>query len=482
VTGFFGKIPAHGDFVTRNVADEFLDTWDPWLQRALARSKERLGDSWLDIYLTSPIWRFVLPGGVCGRGGHVGILVPSVDRVGRYFPLTFVTAVDGDVNPFHAAAAAEAWFAAAESLALTVLNSPHLDADELAGLLQQVGGVAVRSSAAEKALALDSGRRAHWCTGLSAVEIAGALADASVRQRMGTYSVWWTTGSGAPPLTLLITGLPDPEDFSEVLAGVSSRVAEPSAAPPRLSAPWSEPGPGGRFKWSSVSRSETGNVRDRNEDACVELPSSGLWAVADGLGGHADGEVASQMLVDALRGTAVSPSLSALVDDVEDRVLDTNHRLYERSQRSDGRGLVGCTVAALLAHGSHCVGLWAGDSRIYRLRDGTLTRITHDHSEAEEARSRGGAVASTENNAITRAVGAAEQLFLGLDVCRLQNGDRFLICSDGLYRELLDDELRDHLADGDCAGACASLFAAALRRECADNVTAVVVDFTDATG
>jgi type VI secretion system protein ImpM len=86
--GFYGKIPARGDFVSRGLANSFLSTWDQWLQSALLASKEQLGDQWLDFYLTSPIWHFVLSAGICDQNVWAGILMPSVDKVGRYGSIT----------------------------------------------------------------------------------------------------------------------------------------------------------------------------------------------------------------------------------------------------------------------------------------------------------------------------------------------------------------------------------------------------------
>ena len=88
--GFFGKLPSHGDFLRRQVSDAFVGVWDGWLQECLAASRAELGDRWLDVYLTSPVWRFACAAGTCGPAPVVGVMVPSVDRVGRYFPLTLV--------------------------------------------------------------------------------------------------------------------------------------------------------------------------------------------------------------------------------------------------------------------------------------------------------------------------------------------------------------------------------------------------------
>ena len=89
--GLFGKLPSHGDFLRRRVPDAFVDAWDSWLRECLPASRNVLGERWLDLYLTSPAWRFICAAGTCGPAPVIGLMVPSVDRVGRYFPLTLVT-------------------------------------------------------------------------------------------------------------------------------------------------------------------------------------------------------------------------------------------------------------------------------------------------------------------------------------------------------------------------------------------------------
>ena len=86
--GFYGKLPCRGDFLQRRVSQDFVDVWDAWLQESLHETRKRLDEAWLNTYLTGPVWRFGLSAGVCGEHTYIGILVPSVDRVGRYFPLT----------------------------------------------------------------------------------------------------------------------------------------------------------------------------------------------------------------------------------------------------------------------------------------------------------------------------------------------------------------------------------------------------------
>ena len=89
IAGWYGKLPCLGDFASRRLDAEFITPWDAWLQRCIATSRQQLGEQWLDIYLTSPMWRFILAPGICGERACAGVLLPSVDKVGRYFPLTF---------------------------------------------------------------------------------------------------------------------------------------------------------------------------------------------------------------------------------------------------------------------------------------------------------------------------------------------------------------------------------------------------------
>jgi serine/threonine protein phosphatase PrpC len=136
----------------------------------------------------------------------------------------------------------------------------------------------------------------------------------------------------------------------------------------------------------------------------------------------------------------------------------------------------------MIAFPKHCLVAWVGDSRVYRLRGQEFAQMTQDHSEVEELIASGTITREQAkdhalSNVITRAVGGVRQLFLDLDLFELEPGDRFLICSDGLYKEMADDELLQQLKDGDVETACKALIDEALRHECRDNVTAVVVEF-----
>ena len=118
--GIFGKLPWLGDFVTRRLPRSFVEPWDSWLQAGMAAAREALGETWLDSFLTAPVWRFLLPAGSAGPAA-AGVLMPSVDRVGRYFPLTLAVTLDSDPPP-EAALTAAPWFDTIENAALAALE------------------------------------------------------------------------------------------------------------------------------------------------------------------------------------------------------------------------------------------------------------------------------------------------------------------------------------------------------------------------
>ena len=236
------------------------------------------------------------------------------------------------------------------------------------------------------------------------------------------------------------------------------------------------------FSWESSGLTDKGNMRDHNEDAFLELPTRGVWVVADGMGGHQSGDLASQMVIDLVARIGASEKRSQVVEYVEDALITANRRLYRKSLEGERPTVIGSTVAALVVVGGYAVSAWAGDSRVYRLRAGVLEQVSRDHSEVEELIEQGVLTRATAEehpaaNVITRAVGGAEDLYLEMELVRLKNLDRFLLCSDGLYKELKEQEIAAYLAEGDSAQACAQLLNTALSRRCTDNVTALVVDF-----
>lgn len=229
--------------------------------------------------------------------------------------------------------------------------------------------------------------------------------------------------------------------------------------------------------WHSAAHSDVGHVRKINEDAFYSDSEQGLWAVADGMGGLARGDYASGVVVDAFFHYMKASSIAGCIRDIEVRLRDA-HANCRNSFKGEQ---VGSTVAALYYYGGYGFLLWAGDSRIYRLRNDELSLLTTDHTVAQSKIDSGAmtperAARHPSAHVLTRAVGVHQTLHLDLDFEPIQPGDRFLICSDGLYNELADEELHSLLKLADAQLAVKALVNQALDQGGRDNITAIVVD------
>lgn len=236
------------------------------------------------------------------------------------------------------------------------------------------------------------------------------------------------------------------------------------------------------FQWSSAGRSHVGMVRAINEDACLAMPELGLWTVADGMGGHEAGDVASHMIIESLQQMTPPLDWQDFLDSTRERLREVNRRLREESAQRYQHRTIGSTVVVLLAYESQSACLWVGDSRIYRLRDGQLQQLTRDHSHVQELVDQGLIAPEDAHrhplaNVITRAVGSAEELQIDEVIHPLQAGDLFLLCSDGLNKTVSDEEIAGLLAHSDhnCQEAVKAFIHLALMRDASDNVTTVVV-------
>jgi len=237
------------------------------------------------------------------------------------------------------------------------------------------------------------------------------------------------------------------------------------------------------FKWTSSSRTHAGLVRKINEDSMLELADRGIWAVADGMGGHTLGDFASNAIVAALSDLQPRDALEQFAHDAAACLQDVNQQLRTEAYNR-GAQIIGSTVVVLLACGRRCAYLWAGDSRIYLCRNGHLMQLTRDHSQVEELLACGSlsaedAVHHPARNLITRAVGAAETLDVDGEMIEVADGDVFLLCSDGVSNEVSEPEIRAALVTGNCPQAADELVETALMRGGRDNISAVVVRADD---
>jgi len=232
--------------------------------------------------------------------------------------------------------------------------------------------------------------------------------------------------------------------------------------------------------FESVSRTDIGRRRRLNEDAVLCRPDLGLWAVADGMGGHDCGEVASALVVEVLAEAGPNDDLAARTKAAQDALEGANTRLVELARSTPERRTIGATVVLLAAEAAAFSCLWAGDSRAYRARAGSLSRLTSDHSLVQQLVDAGvldPAEAETHPNAnvITRAVGANPALVLDSVHGDVVAGDVFLLASDGLTRLVSDQEILQGLAIDDLAAAADRFITAALDRGAPDNVSLVMV-------
>jgi serine/threonine protein phosphatase PrpC len=233
----------------------------------------------------------------------------------------------------------------------------------------------------------------------------------------------------------------------------------------------------GRFEASAITHPGS---RRYNEDSYASYPELGVWVVADGVGGHQAGEVASRTITEALGAVPLGLNLKEMIPEVRRRI-EGAHQSLQAEAASRGRDVViASTVVVLLAQGDQYACLWAGDSRAYLLRNGMIRQVTKDHSLVQEMVSAGAlkeeeAEDHPQSNVITRAVGAGvPQLQLDEVSERLDPGDRFLLCSDGLWKLMRPPEIAS-LLEADGEPPAQRLLATALTRKADDNLTIVTV-------
>jgi len=220
LTGLFGKLPAHGDFIFRDLPARFINVWDEWLQGYVGSTQEQLGETWLDVYLTSPIWRFAFSEGVIDDNAWAGIFLPSVDRVGRYFPFSIATRLSGQTNPVEFICTRPNWFQTMEDAALRALdgqlkiddlveelndsNPMKKDVYQRGELIQTPSQMVIRTASSEQSPSI----------------VLPFMLDACLAKNMQSYSIWCTSGSGLiEPCVFVSKGLPPLGGVAAMLDG-----------------------------------------------------------------------------------------------------------------------------------------------------------------------------------------------------------------------------------------------------------------------
>jgi type VI secretion system protein ImpM len=399
-SGFYGKLPCRGDFMQRRVPQSFVDAWDAWLQQGLHASRQQLGPQWLEVYLTSPVWRFVLDEGVCGGMSYAGVMLPSVDRVGRYFPLALLTPLEPASSLLEVACGtAGEWFDAAEGLGRRALEASDLDLEafdaEVEALAQRLPAAQLSHSSElleRIAQAGFAGGGSAWHLSMladSPQRAANAILSLELRRSFRPCALWWTQGSETiGPGWLVTSGLPAPERFVAMLSGQwrpcgwqSVELAQPllleDAAPPEpepleeLPAPDLEVGAA-----HPVPSHGTGAAA---EPRFIRRPEIGLWGVV--AVDDAEAGARADLLADVAHDLAPQATLSAQVESAR-RALQP--ALGARAAAAAPGALA---MAFLLVKGAECALLWCGEARAVRMRGGAAMELSRSSAMPPQAHS-----------------------------------------------------------------------------------------------
>ena len=240
------------------------------------------------------------------------------------------------------------------------------------------------------------------------------------------------------------------------------------------------------FHFDSWGVSDRGCLRELNEDRFFAEPSIGVWVVADGMGGHDAGEVASAAIVDQMATIGVPISAPDLRARFEDRLLRANQEIRAASAARNG-AVIGSTVAGLITYGGQYACIWSGDSRVYRVRFGEISQISTDHTEVQELLDKGLIDAEQartwpRRNVITRAIGVTADVNTEIRQGQIESGDIFILCSDGLTAHVEPDEVLQAVTDAEPRAACEKLLSLTLERGGTDNVTIIVVQCEGRSG
>ncbi len=508
MAGFHGKLPSHGDFLRRRMSDAFMARWDTWLQHSVHESRSALGESWDAAYRAAPAWRFAMP---FGQGLVAGVVLSAEDRVGRKFPLTVLAELTAPASVLSLAAGNQQWFEAVEQLAQSALISG------VDGLARLDSSLALLPDPSPP---IDNLDLAAWpptkggCFPLpdTAVTVTwfAALLETELDREGGGYGAWWTSGAGAegaifPPQFWIVSGWPDTGLYARMIGlqvltkqapriSTTASLGAAAAAMTLIGSTESLPIEDSTSAVASATQemplttkatlstygisalfSHPGKLRRENQDACLDRAEDGFWVVADGLGGLKHGAQASKAVIHAMAALPAGLTLDDWLHESKAALTQVNTQLVAAPLGEE----TGSTVVAMAIRGDEAAVIWVGDSRLYRSRGGELEQLSKDHSSAAELAADGdGDFADLLSPAseLSRAIGADGKLDIDFLRIEVQPDDRYLLCSDGLYAELSQEQLAAELSrEGDAATLLTRLTAHILEGRACDNLSGVLV-------
>lgn len=474
--GFTGKIPDCPDFISRFLPPSFTSYWNGWVDEGMQHSQRLLGKEWRQAFLVSPVWHFSILPGVLGDTGWLGVVIPSVDKAGRYYPLTVASPLFFER---HHNLESDAIQERLEAIAIAALDegSTSLELEALCQeeLLSQSETLILRSP--ERNVTDPSPAcsiKLHRNQAESTLSVSGHAAESFLK----AGACFWSSGSpflqaaahyfeSLPEAAFFVSMLKD----DKPLPGSNISFIHHNPLESKQDLPVTMDLPQKQRAWISEGRTNPGQ-RSINQDAYVQLPDLGMWAVADGMGGHAQGERASQLVVELLCQLPKGRYLETLLGRVIKSLTIANEELQLVSQQELGGQVTGTTFVGFITDGTNAFVVWVGDSRIYRLRRGELELLTVDHT----------CVTTQGRSALSRAVGGGQRLEVDSRFISIDPDDQFLLCSDGLYRSVTEQEMASLLVPGDLNQKADALMDLALKREAKDNVSLIVLKRNDGAG
>ena len=444
--GFFGKLPTHGDFISAGLGRPVQNAMDAWLQESLLMVQQEFGKDWERRFTTMPGWRFIVEDGLWGPATIAGVILPSIDRVGRHFPLVIAAQLHAFSDDPRCLCLDDTWFTAAEGMAET------------------------------------SGRRDFdidfFTTGLKRLRTPRA-GEFNPDVRQGSVSpgaFWWRTDSRDRQMRgFHVSGAPRPIDFLRLLKDetpVAPSAPEPTAELP--SVPAEKPRPASVVQHASRRLSHSyashpGTRLSLNADSMFFSSTPSVFAIADGVGDGIDADEASMTATGVLKEVAPQETIEALVQEIKGK-LGRAHGLLQSAHMVPDRPSPSASIVVFASLAGSFALLWAGDARCYLLRDGMMRCLTRDH------------VAIGLKRSLARGLGLRGQLMPDVMVDEMRSGDRFLLCSNPLPRALSERGIAEILLSSDLDEVSAVLAQEALIANCRENISALVVDVSAGRG
>ena len=461
--GFFGKVASQGDFVTNRFDAGLRRLIDDWLQRSIEYSRRNLGEAWPGAFKTMPIWRFVFAPGLVGQSGFVGLMTPSVDRVGRHFPLLLAARLAAPPSQLHAAENLQRWFDAAERLLVSARQS-GFDLDRfdqaLAGLPMPPSGDGDIMKGRSFWWTLDGLSSRFSATGLPAPEnFERFLGEAQPSRKVVSPPVEEAELSPKVVSLPVEEALSSPEVVSPPPRPVDPRI--PPLDYPLPEQPRAAPGAPVLY---AASATHSGARLQTDAMALTDGQRGDLHGLARGWGQGVSGAQAATLVIERLLQIAPATTIADLVAHAKGALARADILLRNAREGSDPAGEA--SVVVLLATGSQWAVVWAGDLRCYLLRDGLMRCLTRDHVEIGFRR------------ALARTVGGSAQFACDIVTDDLLAGDRFLLIAADLVGRVGERKIAARLAEARLADVPTAVIEDALMAGIGGNVAAVAIAAT----